>query len=72
MKKNRFGLIGKNISYSFSKKYFTEKFSDMGMGDHSYENFDLQAIEEFNSVLRNNKTIKGLNVTIPYKEAVIP
>ncbi len=71
MKKNRFGLIGKDISYSFSKKYFTEKFSDMGMDDHSYENFDLQAIEEFNSVLRNNKTIKGLNITIPYKEAVI-
>lgn len=72
MKKNRFGLIGKNISYSFSKKYFTEKFSDMGMDDHSYENFDLQAIEEFKNVLENNKNVKGLNVTIPYKEAVIP
>ena len=72
MKKNRFGLIGKDISYSFSKKYFTEKFSDMGMDDHSYENFDLQAIEDFKSVVEYNKNLKGLNVTIPYKEAVIP
>lgn len=72
MKKNRFGLIGKDISYSFSKKYFTEKFSDMGMDDHSYENFDLQAIEDFKSLVENNKNLKGLNVTIPYKEAVIP
>lgn len=72
MKKNRFGLIGKDISYSFSKKYFTEKFSDMGMSDHSYENFDLQAIEDFKSVVEKNKNLKGLNVTIPYKEAVMP
>lgn len=72
MKKVRFGLIGKNISYSFSRGYFTEKFSDLGLADHSYENFDLQTIREFKGVVENNRNIKGLNVTIPYKEAIIP
>ena len=67
-----FGLIGKNISYSFSKKYFTEKFSQDLYEDCDYENFDLQSIEDFPSVLKNNPNIKGLNVTIPYKEAIIP
>jgi shikimate dehydrogenase len=67
-----FGLIGKNISYSFSKKYFTEKFSQDLYEDCDYENFDLQNIEEFPSILKNNPNIKGLNVTIPYKEAIIP
>ncbi|NNE78537.1 MAG: shikimate dehydrogenase [Pricia sp.] len=72
IKKNRFGLLGKNISYSFSKGYFTKKFSAMGFNDHTYENFDLQDISQFKSVLENNPHLKGMNVTIPYKEAVIP
>lgn len=46
-KKNRFGLIGRNIDYSFSRGYFTEKFKELGLLNHSYENFDLQTIEEF-------------------------
>ncbi len=70
-KKNRYGLLGKNISYSFSQGYFTQKFKDLGLVDHSYENFDLQEISELGQVLSQNK-LKGLNVTIPYKEAVIP
>tara|TARA_R110002049_G_scaffold39786_3_gene122084 strand:- start:1057 stop:1809 length:753 start_codon:yes stop_codon:yes gene_type:complete len=68
----RFGLIGKNISYSFSKGYFTQKFKDLGLDNHSYENFDFQEIEEFNAVVKNSSNIKGCNVTIPYKESVIP
>lgn len=67
---NRFGLIGKDISYSFSKGYFGEKFSHLELSDYSYENFDLKTIEEFDSLLHNNPDLKGLNVTIPYKEKV--
>lgn len=72
MSKRQFGLIGKNISYSFSKKYFTEKFALGNLEDCTYENFDLQRIEEFPLIIKNNPNLKGLNVTIPYKEAVIP
>lgn len=71
MSKRQFGLIGKNISYSFSKKYFTEKFSLHTLDNCSYENFDLQSVEEFPSVLKNNPALKGLNVTIPYKVEII-
>ena len=70
--KNRFGLVGKDISYSFSKGYFTKKFADLELLDHTYENFDLQNISEFKAVILKNSAIKGLNVTIPYKQEVIP
>ncbi len=70
-KKNRFGLLGKNISYSFSQAYFTQKFDNLGLTDHSYENFDIQNISAFEQLLSQNQ-LKGLNVTIPYKEEVIP
>lgn len=68
----KFGLIGKEISYSFSKKYFTEKFAQDLYEDCSYENFDIPKIEDFPSILKNNSNLKGLNVTIPYKESIIP
>jgi len=68
----KFGLIGKDISYSFSKKYFTDKFSQPLFNDCVYENFDIPSIEEFPNIIKNNPDLKGLNVTIPYKEAVIP
>jgi shikimate dehydrogenase len=68
----KFGLIGKDISYSFSKKYFTEKFAQDLYEDCSYENFDILNIEDFPSILNNNPNLKGLNVTIPYKESIIP
>lgn len=67
-----FGLIGKNISYSFSKTYFTEKFESLGLAQYSYVNFDLQDISEFKNVVDANPNLNGLNVTIPYKESVIP
>ena len=70
--KSRFGLVGKNISYSFSKGYFTQKFKDLGLDHHSYENCDLAAIEDFQDLIQLNKDLIGLNVTIPYKEVVIP
>lgn len=68
---SKFGLIGKNISYSFSKSYFTKKFEKKGL-QHSYENFDISTIECLTSIISENNNLKGLNVTIPYKEEVIP
>lgn len=71
-KQVRFGLVGKNISYSFSKGYFTKKFADLNLKNHSYENFDLDQIDELQNIIQHSKNIKGLNVTIPYKETVMP
>jgi len=68
----KFGLIGKNISYSFSKTYFASKFKKEGITDALYENYDLQDINQFQDIFANNPNIAGLNVTIPYKEIVIP
>nr|WP_298999435.1 shikimate dehydrogenase [uncultured Allomuricauda sp.] len=69
--KNRYGLLGKNISYSFSKGYFSKKFKALQLEEHSYENFDIQTIEEFPKILEQ-VNLKGLNVTIPYKESILP
>ena len=66
---NLYGLLGRNISYSFSKNYFTEKFKIEGL-DCEYENFDLKNIKELIPSLKK-KNLKGMNVTIPYKEEVI-
>lgn len=67
-----YGLIGKNIDYSFSKKYFTEHFANTNATDCIYENFDLSSIDDFSSVLQSHPDLAGLNVTIPYKESIIP
>ncbi|WP_104736282.1 shikimate dehydrogenase family protein [Hanstruepera ponticola] len=69
---HKYGLIGKNISYSFSKHFFEEKFNNDGITNASYENFDINNIEKFPDIINNNSEIKGLNVTIPYKESIIP
>ena len=68
---HKFGLVGRNISYSFSRKYFSEKFSREGIAA-TYENFDLQDIKDFPEVVATHPELKGLNVTIPYKEAIFP
>ena len=68
----RYGLIGRNISYSFSRGYFAQKFEDLDLKNHAYQNFDLKEITEFPSLIKNSEDIKGLNVTIPYKELIIP
>ena len=67
---SKFGLIGKNISYSFSKTFFTKKFEIENL-PHSYDNFDIPSIEFFSDIISENPNLKGLNVTIPYKEEVI-
>lgn len=66
----RFGLIGKTLKHSFSKTFFERKFREQGISDCSYENFELQSIQDFPKLL-NNPDLKGLNVTIPYKEEVL-
>lgn len=68
----KLGLLGKNISYSFSKNYFKEKFKNENITDVSYENFDIDTILKFPEIIKHTKGLKGLNVTIPYKEDVIP
>ena len=68
----QFGLIGKNISYSFSQKYFSNKFKKEELLNCSYKNFDIQSIESFPDIVKENPTIKGLNVTIPFKETIFP
>ena len=67
-----FGLLGKTLSHSFSKKYFSEKFEHLGLKDHVFELFEIPSIEEFPKLLASKSSITGMNVTIPYKEAVIP
>ncbi len=67
-----YGLVGKNIDYSFSKKYFTERFENTNAIDCEYRNFDIATIDDFCALTKNNPDIAGLNVTIPYKESVIP
>jgi shikimate dehydrogenase len=65
-----FGLVGKDISYSFSKKYFTDKFT-LEKHNHQYINIDLTIIDDLLDFLANNiENLKGFNVTIPYKEAI--
>ena len=67
----KFGLIGRNISYSFSKKYFEQKFNRLSLPDYFYDLFDIQQIEEIEKIFSIDN-LRGLNVTIPYKEQVIP
>ncbi len=67
-----YGLIGKSLSHSFSKNYFEQKFRANRITDSHYELFELPSIDLFPTLLENTKDLKGLNVTIPYKTAVIP
>ncbi len=67
----KYGLIGTNIGYSFSKTFFSIKFEREKRKD-SYHNFDITKIDQLPEILKNNPDIKGLNVTIPFKESVIP
>ena len=74
-----FGLIGHPLGHSFSQAYFTEKFAREKI-DARYENFDIENLAQFLSSLRGprakrggtKQSIRGFNVTIPYKEAIIP
>lgn len=67
----KFGLIGSTVSHSFSKSYFDEKFFREGLRDYHYELYPLQNVDELKKLLAENPELKGLNVTIPYKEQVL-
>ena len=65
-----YGLIGYPLGHSFSRKFFTEKFEQEGI-EAQYLNFEIPSIEEFPEVIKNNPELRGLNVTIPYKQQVM-
>lgn len=67
-----FGLIGNPLVHSFSKKYFTEKFYKEAIPDAAYELFQIEAIDQLRLILQSHENLEGLNVTIPYKQEVIP
>jgi shikimate dehydrogenase len=68
----QFGLIGYPLGHSFSKKYFEEKFAKEHLQGCSFELFSIEKIEAFTDIISNNKSLKGLAVTIPHKEAIMP
>jgi shikimate dehydrogenase len=67
--KTRYGLLGSSLSHSFSQAYFSKKIAEQNI-NASYDNFEIQAIEDFPS-LCDRKQLAGLNVTIPYKEQIL-
>ena len=67
-----FGLIGRNINYSFSVTYFSDKFQKESITDCLYKNFDIPDVTYFLQIFKKHKDLKGLNVTIPYKQEIIP
>ena len=72
IKNKVFGLLGKDIEYSFSRGYFTEKFEKLDLQKYKYVNFDIQKIEDFTAVIKEGgDSLGGINVTIPYKEEVM-
>lgn len=68
----RYGLIGLPLTHSFSKRYFTEKFQQRGLHAHTYELFPIASIDQLEALLQTHPELAGLNVTIPYKQQVLP
>ena len=68
---NVYGLIGYPLEHSFSKKYFTEKFTKGKLDNCRFELFPLENIKLFPLLISKEKNIKGLAVTIPFKEDVV-
>ncbi|MBR2249384.1 MAG: shikimate dehydrogenase [Prevotella sp.] len=67
---DKYGLIGFPLGHSFSISYFNQKFADEGI-NAKYENFEISSIDQLQEIIDTNITLRGLNVTIPYKEKVI-
>ena len=67
-KTKRFGLIGRDIDYSFSKDFFSTKFKKENLESYEYVNCDINKVEDFNKI--KIKDFSGFNVTIPYKEKI--
>ncbi len=68
---DKYGLIGYPLGHSFSISYFNQKFTDEGI-DAVYENFEIPSIETLIEIVESSPNLKGLNVTRPYKEKVMP
>ncbi len=68
---NTYGLIGINLAHSFSRGYFTDKFEQLGL-EAEYRNFEITDPSEVPPLFQNDPKLKGINVTIPFKESVIP
>ncbi len=68
----KFGLIGYPLSHSFSEGYFKKKFLRENILDAEYQNYPLEKIEDFLTLVHEHKDLLGLNVTTPYKESIIP
>ena len=68
----KFGLFGYPLEHSYSKKFFTEKFQREGRNDCIYENFETENIYDLKKIVRENPDLMGLNITIPFKQDVIP
>ena len=66
-----FGLIGYPLGHSFSKDYFTKKFSREKITDSIYKNFEMASLDSFTETIKEEKNLIGLNVTIPHKENII-
>ena len=67
---DKYGLIGYPLGHSFSISYFNQKFSDEGI-NAKYVNYEIASLDELEGVISSNPELKGLNVTIPYKEKVM-
>ena len=67
-----YGLIGYPLSHSFSQRYFTEKFAKEGLEGYFYRNFPIADIGELYHLLERQPDLRGFNVTIPYKEQIVP
>ncbi|MGN0232854.1 MAG: shikimate dehydrogenase family protein [Bacteroidaceae bacterium] len=68
---DKYGIIGFPLGHSFSRDYFTRKFQKEQI-DAEYINFEIPSADLLPEIVRSNPELKGLNVTLPYKEAVIP
>lgn len=66
----KYGLIGYPLGHSFSARYFAEKFKKEGLTEYNYVNFPLESIEQLPALLKQEESLQGFNVTIPYKQAV--
>ncbi len=67
-----FGLVGYPLTHSFSQKYFTNKFHQLGISNAAYINFSIPSINELEDILKAHTNLVGFNVTIPHKKHIIP
>lgn len=69
---SHYGLIGRRLGHSFSQTYFTQKFSQLHLDQHRYDLFELESPTELPALIAAHPDLRGLNVTVPYKELIWP